>query len=132
MAVFVMFAMMTSGVFLQSTFANSYKRYEFYGSDVSSVKVKGKKIIIKGNAVLTHKLDSGTDSNLKTLKNKKRTFKMTSKTKFYFLHWSDTYKCSKKKALKLIQHMGKPQGFQVKVRGKKIEKLYILAHSDGI
>lgn len=127
-AALVMVMVMTSGVFTQSTFAKSYKRYEFYGSNVSSVKVKGKKIIIKGKAILTHKLDSGTDSKLKTLKNKKRTYKMTSKTKFYLLHWTDATKISKKKALSSIKHMSYYMGFQVKVKGKKIDKLYILNH----
>ena len=90
--------------------------------------MKGKKIIIKGKAILTHKLDSGTDSKLKTLKNKKRTYKMTSKTKFYLLHWTDATKISKKKALSSIKHMSYYMGFQVKVKGKKIDKLYILNH----
>ena len=58
----------------------------------------------------------------------KRTYKMTSKTKFYLLHWTDATKISKKKALSSIKHMSYYMGFQVKVKGKKIDKLYILNH----
>ena len=127
-ALVVATAVMAGGMYTLNISAKSYKRYEFYGSSVRSVRVKGKKIIIKGNAYLTHKLDSGTDPRLKKLKNKKRTYKMLSKTKFYYLHWTSATRISKKQALRNIKNMGKYSGFQVKVSGKKIYKLYILIH----
>lgn len=124
----MIFSLAASCLIVENINAKSFKRYEFYGRNTDYVKVKGKKIIVKGKAVLTHKLDSGTDSRLKTLKKKKRTYKITSKTKYYSLHWSSATRISKKTALSRIKHLGYYGGFQVKVKGKKVYKLYILNH----
>lgn len=108
-----------------SVYAAKKKRHEYYWSKKVSVKVKGKKLIVKGKAYLTHKLDSGTDPKVKSLGYKKRVYKITKKTKFYTLHWSQATKISRKKGLRAIK--GKEYGgFQVLIKGKKIIKLYML------
>ncbi len=134
----------TLGLFLTcisvtDVFAAKKTRHEYYFSTYSenpnggwyakktnlSVKIKKKKIVVKGNAYLTHKLDSGTDTNVKKLKYKKRTYKLNKKTKFYSLHWSTATKISRKQALSSIKHKS---DFQVYFRGKKIIKLFVLNH----
>ena len=135
-AVVVVFGMFLTSISVTNVFAAKKTRHEYYfytynnsSNHVSyvknklSVKIKKKKIVVKGNAYLTHKLDSGTDNNVKRLKYKKRTYKLTKNTKFYSLYWSTATKISRKQALSAIK--GKCS-FQVYFRGKKIIKLYIL------
>ena len=82
-------------------------------------------INIKGKAYLTHKLDSTTDPKLKSLGYKKRTYKITKKTKFYTLHGSFDTKISRKKGIKSLKSKS-DGGVQVLFKGKKVIKIYML------
>ena len=125
-ACFMVLSLIVCCLIVQNSLIKSYKRYEFYGKNIDHIKVEGKKMIVKGKAFLTHKLDSGTDTSLKLLKKKKRLFIITSDTKYYSLNWSKVERISKKKAIACIKHLRYCDGFQVKVNGEKIDKMYIL------
>ncbi|SKA65604.1 hypothetical protein SAMN02745111_01144 [Eubacterium uniforme] len=91
------------------------------------VNINGNKIIVKGKPIKTTKIDSATDSNTSTLKYKKRKYKINSKTKYYLLHWSSASRITKNKAITAIKKK-QYQGFQIKFKGKKVSKIYILNH----
>ena len=108
-----------------NAYAAKKTRHEYYWNKKTSVKIKGKKLIIKGKAYLTHKLDSGTDSKIKSLGYKKRTYKITKNTKFYTLHWSSATKISRKNGIKYLKSKSYG-GVQVLFKGKKAIKIYML------